>query len=403
MDRHIVCFSIPTFQVALARLADPSLRTRPVAIAPSSDPRALIAEASREAQHDGVITNMSVAQARRLCPSLRFLSPHPARLRHAHRDLLDVASRFTPVWESVQPGHLYLDLTGTTRLFGFACDTAMRIRQEIAHQYRLMGVAGIGNSKLVSHIASTLVEPPRLYDVRPGSEETFLAPLPVETLPLGVASRRTIVTLLDDLNLRTLGDIARTALADLVPVFGQQATLLHTWARGVDPSLVLPPTKQPGTEAVLDLGPGELNIDRLHGLLYSLLESVCHELRQQHCQCHQLTIRLQYCDDAEVEHAQLIHPPTCWETDLIPSASTLFARCFHRRVRIRLLTVRAMHHQPAVEQLSLFAQEPDSPVHGSTRASRLTLALDHIRIRFGRRAIRWGKTHAAVCPSPRSF
>ena len=34
MDRQIVCVAIPSFEVALARLHDPSLRTRPLAIAP---------------------------------------------------------------------------------------------------------------------------------------------------------------------------------------------------------------------------------------------------------------------------------------------------------------------------------------------------------------------------------
>ena len=325
-------------------------------------------------------------------------------MRQANRDLVNVASRLTPLWESVEPGHLYLDLTGTTRLFGLACDTAMRMRREIAQQYRLRGVAGIGNSKLVSHVASTLVEPPQLCDVRPGSEEVFLAPLSVDTLPLGATSRKMILILLDDLNLRTLGEIARTTLADLVLVFGRYANLLHAWARGVDPSLVLPPAKQPGVEATLSLGPGELDTHRLHGLLYGLLERICSDLRHQQRQCHQLTIRLQYCDDVEVEKSQAVNPGTFWEVDLVSYVSRLFARCFQRRVRVRALTLRAGHPQLLAEQLTLFAQEFDSTLDLPMRAYRLTLALDQIRARFGRRAIWWGKTHAAaVRPSSRSF
>ena len=401
MDRQIVCFSIPTFQVALARLADASLQTRPVAIALSSDPRSLIAEASREAQRDGVVASMSVAHARRLCPSLRVLSPRPTLVHQANCDLVNVVSRFTPAWESAQPGHLFLDLTGTSRLFGLSCDTAMRIRRDIAQQYRLRGVAGIGNSKLVSHIASTLVEPPQLCDVRPGSEEVFLAPLSVETLPLGVTSRTMILRLLDDLNLRTLGEIAHAALADLGVVFGRDANLLHAWARGVDPSRVLPPVKQPGVEATRNLGPGHLDTHRLSGLLYDLLEGICRDLRHQQRQCQKLTIRLQYCDGVEVEKSQLVNPGTFWEVDLVPYVARLFNRCFQRRVRVRSLTVRAGHPQPLAEQLTLFADGSDSIQDSSKRAYRLTLALDRIRARFGRRAIWWGKTHAAVYPSSR--
>ena len=346
---------------------------------------------------------MSVGHARRLCPSLRVLSPHPTRVHQANCDLVHVVSRFTPAWESAQPGHLYLDLTGTTRLFGPACDTAMRIRRDIAQRYRLRGVAGIANSKLVSHVASTLVEPPQLCDVRPGSEEVFLAPLSVDMLPLGATSRKMILMLLDDLNLRTLGEIARTTLADLVLVFGRYANLLHAWARGVDPSLVLPPVKQPGIEATLNLGPGELDTHRLHGVLYGLLERICSDLRLQQRQCQKLTVRLQYCDGVEVEKYQLVNPGTFWEVDLVPYVVKLFDRCFQRRIRVRMLTLRAGHPQPLAEQLTLFADGSGSIWDSSARAYRLTLALDRIRVRFGHQSITWGKTHAAVCPSPRPF
>ncbi len=34
MDRQIVCFVIPSFEIAVAQLHDPTLGTRPLAIAP---------------------------------------------------------------------------------------------------------------------------------------------------------------------------------------------------------------------------------------------------------------------------------------------------------------------------------------------------------------------------------
>lgn len=40
MERQIVCFAIPSLEVALARLINPPLRTRPLAIANLHSPRA---------------------------------------------------------------------------------------------------------------------------------------------------------------------------------------------------------------------------------------------------------------------------------------------------------------------------------------------------------------------------
>jgi DNA polymerase-4 len=55
MDRQIVCFQIPTFEIALACLTTLTLRDRPVAVVPLPSPRALLKEVSREAQDEGVL------------------------------------------------------------------------------------------------------------------------------------------------------------------------------------------------------------------------------------------------------------------------------------------------------------------------------------------------------------
>ncbi|MDH5727257.1 MAG: hypothetical protein OEY60_17495, partial [Nitrospira sp.] len=94
MDRQIVCFGIPAFEVAVARLHDPSLSTRPVAIAPLNTSRALLREVSAEAEQEGLAVGMSIEQARRVCPSLHVLSPNPSRVRTAEASLLPIVSRY---------------------------------------------------------------------------------------------------------------------------------------------------------------------------------------------------------------------------------------------------------------------------------------------------------------------
>ena len=84
MDRQIVCLAIPSFEVSLARLNDPSLRTRPLAIAPLNTSRALLREVSLEAMQDGLYVGMPIEHAKRLCPTLHVFSPNPTRVHHAH-------------------------------------------------------------------------------------------------------------------------------------------------------------------------------------------------------------------------------------------------------------------------------------------------------------------------------
>jgi DNA polymerase-4 len=144
MDRQIVCLGIPRFEVALARLDDPTLRTRPVAVASVHASRAIIREVSAEAEDAGVIPGLPADQAGRRCPSLRLVPPNPSRVARAHHALLPSITPVAPVWESYKPGHFFLDLTGTTRLFGAACDATMRLERDISHRLGLQSVQASG-------------------------------------------------------------------------------------------------------------------------------------------------------------------------------------------------------------------------------------------------------------------
>ncbi len=393
MDRQIVCFKVPAFEIALARLTDASLRDRPVAIAPPHTSRALLLAVSSEAAEEGLAVGMPIAQARRFCPTLRFLSPDPVLVRQAQNRLIERTARFAPAWEPVGPGHLFLDLTGTTRLFGRAIDTAARIEREVAQRDGLLGVIGVASNKLVSRMAAKLVPPRQLYEVRPGSEEPFLAPLPVTALPgLGQSPKPTLLALLEDLNIQTLGELAEIHPAHLELVLGREAARLSNWAHGIDPSPVVAPAARSRLDAFITLAPDEIDDARLSALLDNLLEHLCRELRQRRQGCRRLTLTARYSDDQLVTGARSLGPlaePTCWEADLRPHLQTLFRRHVTRRVRIRRLTVGVEDVTALTEQLSLFSSESFGDSR-PTRARRLATALDRITARFGEHALRRG-------------
>lgn len=183
MDRQIVCFAIPSLEIALVRLGHPQLRTRPLAVATLGTPRALIREISPEAERDGLHIGMTLDRARRLCPSLQVRLPNPHQVATATHSIFGVIQRYAPTWEPLLPGSLLMDLTGTTRLLGTACDVATKIQTEVLTQFHLEGAAGVGSNKLVAQTAATLIAPSELYDVRSGSERLFMSPLSIRALP----------------------------------------------------------------------------------------------------------------------------------------------------------------------------------------------------------------------------
>jgi DNA polymerase IV len=395
MDRQIAYFQIPAFEIALARRHDSALRHWPVAIAPTHSARAYLREVSREASDDGLRPGMSVETARRLCPALHLLPSDPLRIDTAQRNLERIVAEFAPVWEPVHPGHLFLDLTGTRRLLGPAIDAAVRIEREIIRREQLAGVLGVGTNKFVSRMAATVVHPPELCEVRPGLESNFLSPLHVSLLPrLPESSTKQTLALLDDLNLHTLGAIAETSLPHLELVLGPSAARLHEWARGVDPSPVLPAIQHPNVERSIVISPDEIDDAQLLNSLYHLLEHLCRTLRAQGRVCRRLHLTVRHSDHVDVSKHQCLDPGTWWESDVYPHLKDLFFRCFRRRVRLRTMTIRVDHLEPPTNQwgaqLSLFDDERLKASVQHERAHRLTLALDRLRARFGEQAIQRG-------------
>ena len=251
--------------------------------------------------------------------------------------LAQIVTRYAPVWEPTEPGAFLLDLTGTTRLFGPTCDTAARLQRDISMQAHLTGVLGIGSNKLVAQTAAGLVQPAELYEVRRGSERAFMAPLPIETLPLLHRSHmKQIRQCLADLNLRTFGDVADSPLPALDIAVGKWAAPLLRWAQGIDSTPVMPPPAQPALTCSQVLEP-DTNDDRiLWNYLADLLEQLCRTLRIQQRVCRRLTLTIRYSDHTQMGGHRTIDPASYWDIDLTPPLHALFRQYARRRVRINV-------------------------------------------------------------------
>jgi DNA polymerase-4 len=286
-----------------------------------------------------------------------------------------------------------MDLTGTGRLFGPASDVAAKVQHEVLAQYRLDGVAGVGSNKLVAQTAATLIQPSELYDVRPGSEPVFMAPLSVRTLPgLQRPCMRQVLSRLDDLNLDRLGDVAESPVDALEVALGDYAGQLSRWAQGIDSLPVLPPASQPHLEEMVLLDPDEIDDYVLTGRLLDTLQRLCRMLRSQRRVCGRLSLTIRYRDHLEVTKQERVTPETCWECDLSPVVRSLFQKCMRRRIRLRAMTLSMAGLTGFAQQGVLFDARPVEEQRRQERAKKLSVALDQLHARFGEQAIRYGRS-----------
>jgi len=177
MERRIIHLNIADFSVAVERVLDTNLKGKPLIIADPS-PRAVVFDMSDEAYGDGVRKGMPLATARHRCRSALVLPPRPEQYRKVLHRCLEHALHYTPLVErSHGTGHLYLDVTGTHRLFGPAPDIGWRLRNTLRRDLGLDPIWSLGSNKLVAKVASRLVKPRGEYIVGGGEEMPFLAPI----------------------------------------------------------------------------------------------------------------------------------------------------------------------------------------------------------------------------------
>jgi DNA polymerase-4 len=357
-----------------------------VAVAPTYSERALIFFVSPEARREGIFKGMALEKAMKFCPDLTVLPPNPGLMEKSCRVLAKVVARYTPIWEPSRPGHVYMDVTGTERLWGRAKDAADRIRREIKDRLYLSGTVGVAGNKMVSSIASRIILSEGVLDVDHGQESSFMAPLGVNLLPgIGHVRRR---ILLEDLNISLIKEIAAMDMYRLKLVFGGHAYVIHQRALGIDPTPVHPPTIKPTVSEEVTL-PRDKNDDReILGTLYGLVERCAQWLRRRGLLPGKAGLAFRYADQAEVIRQINLPHLSFWDFDLYAPLEKLFLKACQRRMGIRFLRVWFRDLSPPTPQLSIFPTV--SPVE--KKKALVIQALDSIRKKHGDEAIWYGRT-----------
>jgi DNA polymerase-4 len=326
----------------------------------------------------------------RFCPELTVLPPNPGLVEKGCRVLAGTAARYTPVWEPFRPGHLYMDVTGTERLWGRAKDAAYRVRKEIMTTMSLSGSVGVAGNKMVAGIASRVLSSEGILDVDHGRESSFMAPLGVDFIPgIGHVRRR---ILLEELNISLVREIAMLDINNLKLIFGKQAWVIHQRALGIDPTPVHPPCSNPEVKESIAFSSDKNDDRKLLGALYSLVEKSAKRLRARGLVPARAGLSVRYADQVEV--MRQTGPLLCDSSDfdLYPVLERLFLKACQRRTRVRSIKVWFRDLSSPVPQLSLF---PANPLDGGEKA-KLLQAIDRIRERHGDGAVKYGRAANAA-------
>jgi len=234
--RKIVHIDMDAFYASVEQRDDPDLRGRPVVVAWRGQ-RSVVCAASYEARTFGIRSAMPAARAERLCPDAVFVPPDFTRYRTVSRQVREILLRHTDLVEPLSLDEAYLDVTDTKTNQPSATATAKAIRASIRDELSLTASAGVAPNKFLAKIASDWRKPDGLFVIRPEDVDAFLQPLPVSRIH-GVG--KVMDGKLAALGIRTCGDLAKFAVADLEQRFGRYGRRLSELAHGIDRGEVKP-------------------------------------------------------------------------------------------------------------------------------------------------------------------
>jgi DNA polymerase-4 len=377
--RTILHVDMDAFFAAVEQRDRPELRGKPVIV--GADPRGghgrgVVSTASYEARRFGVASAMPISEAWRRCPQGVYLHPDMEKYARESERIMEVFHRFTDLVEPISIDEAFLDVTGSARAMGTGEEIGRKLKDSIRRETELAASVGVATSMLVAKIASDMRKPDGLVVVPPGTEASFLGPLPVRRL-WGVGPKMEDV--LAKLGVVTIGDLAALAPARLERRLGTHGFDLQRLARGEDDRAVISEgaeAKSLGQEHTY--GQDTSDPERLRATLLQIADGVAGRLRAHGLRARTVTLKYRDEDFHTTTHARTLDEATDAGNALFRAASELFAEV-HRGKKVRLLGIYASHFGEGTPQLGLFEQ-PKAP----SPADRVR---DEVRRRFGEEAI----------------
>jgi DNA polymerase-4 len=329
---------------------------------------------------------MTLAAAERRVKNLTILPPDLPAYEAMNDELERVVARYAPAWENDSVGNLYLDITGTTRLFGPPAGCSDRILRDILEQAEIRPATAVACNKLVSKVATRTIRPVGFIEVQNGTEADFLFHQDIRILPgMGPGLLRTAAIT----GIREIGEVAALSVPEALALFGKQGPLLRNMARGIDGSRVEERGREKRITQQADFDEDIIDDVVIRGAIETLAEHGGLKMRNEKSGMKTLRLAVMYSDGIKVQGFQKTKGLLVTDNEIMTAAYDLYKRTVNRRIRIRSIGLGFEDLVPLGYQPDLFEPETD------IKKLKLQEAVDKIQNRYGAGKISRGLALAA--------
>ncbi len=378
--KHIFLVDMNAFFIMCESIERPELLEVPAAV--GGDPktrRGIILTSNYKARARGVRTAMTINEALRLCPDLTIVKSTKGLYSKCSNAVFDILRRYTPLVEPSSIDEGFMDVTGSTDLFGPPIEIAKRIMSEIKEELGLWCSIGISENKFLAKMASDMKKPLGITVMYKKDVEKMLWPLPVRDMHgIGKSS----AAHLEKMGLKSIGDIARANPDFIRKYFGEG---LYERANGQGSDLVCGEYKvksasiSRSSTTARDID----NITEAKKLMLRLAEDVGLQARQKNIKGKTVQITLRYSNFKTITRQKTVFP-TNLTKEIINAGYELLEANWDTGRPIRLLGIGLSGIDKEDRQMDLYGTVINK------KEENLEKTLDKLKNKYGTDSLKRG-------------
>ena len=340
MDRTILHCDLNNFYASVECVKNPRLQGKAVAVCGNQDDRhGIVLAKSQIAKLSGVKTGDTISEARKKCRNVIVVNTDFDAYYQYSQIVKKIYGRYTDLIEPFGMDECWLDVSGSTTLFGDGEKIANTIREQIKKETGLTISVGVSFNKVFSKLGSDMKKPDATTIISRDNYQEKIWGLPASDL-LFVGRRTTKI--LEKYGIHTIGDIALMNPYFFKKILGKNGVDLWLYANGMDNSSVLHIDSKITIKSVsrgITCVESLVSIEETQRVIAELSINVSRELRNE--QLLATGVQLAIKDDNLNVHqySMAISLPTHNARDVYNAASELLKKHKWNR-KIRSLSVR---------------------------------------------------------------
>lgn len=332
------------------------IRTIPAIIGGDESSRhGVVLAKSMKAKEFGIKTGEPIYQAREKCPNLQaFMGDYSSYKKHSN-ELYQLLLEYTDQIERFSIDECFLDMTlflpPNETLLNKAYEISRRVKENLGFTVNI----GVSNNKLLAKMASDFTKPDKVHTLFKEEIPKKMWTLPI--LELFMVGRKSIPKL-EQLGIKTIGDLAKQDEKILIKRFGKHGKLMWEYANGIDESEVIYIQEQPKNIGNSITLPEDIyNINKLNEILLALSEQVAFRLRKHKLKANVVSVQIRTKEFANYSHQKTLNSPTNITKEIYEASKELLAS-LHQNRAVRLIGIQTSRLQDKDSmQLSIFEEK----------------------------------------------